>query len=201
MDKDQRNELIALSIGWLVVVVFQYFFCDAAATYISQHWITDGAIANSADWLARFLTVVRDKFFLSFCIGISFYFVIIFTSQGWIEFAGASFVTVIVGAFLSSWPYFTKTGQTNWDVPIFFLTCVPTTAVAWKYLYKWFPRDKDTDVKMATVAANLKAKSPKQALVEEAKELKKENKPVEQPPVPPKEPPAEPTQEPFWRID
>ncbi len=67
MDGNKRGELIVLAIGWFVAVGLQYLFSYAIASYVSQHWISDAAIANSGNWGGAFLTMLRNKFFYSAC--------------------------------------------------------------------------------------------------------------------------------------
>ena len=199
MDGNKRGELVVLAIGWFVAVIFQYLLSDATASYISQHWISDAAIANSGNWGA-FLTMLRNKFFYSGCIGVLLYFWIYSTNQFRIEFECAFFVTLIIGAFLSFWPYLTKTGQTDWDVPIFFVTCTPACGGIWKLLYMWLcdkarEANKTNDLK-GDVKAEIEPKAAIQAVVTEPKP---ETKPIAQVPQPPQKPPAKPVKRVGWR--
>ena len=185
MDGNKRGELIVLAIGWFVAVILQYLISYAISSYVSQHWISDAAIANSGNWGGAFLTVLRNKFFYSVCIGSLLFIWIYSTNQCRIEFECAFFVTLIIGAFLSFWPYLTKTGQTDWDVPIFFVTCAPACGGIWKLLYMWLgdkavDANKTNDLK-GDVKAAIEPKAASQTVVIEPKP---EPKPIVQAPRP-----------------
>ena len=113
MDENKRGELIVLAMVWFFAVSLQYLFSYVIASYVSQHWISDAAIANSGNWGGTFLTMLRNKYFYSACIGVILLFWIYSTNQFRVEFECVFFITLIIGGFLSFWPYFTQTGQTD----------------------------------------------------------------------------------------
>ena len=199
MDGNKRGELIVLAMGWFLAVSLQYLISVAIASYVSQHWISNAAIANGGNWGA-FLTVLRNKFFYSLCIGSLLSFWIYSTNQFRIEFECAFFITLIIGAFLSFWPYLTKTGQTDWNAPIFFVTCAPACGGIWKLLYmlvgdKAIDANKTNDLK-AVVKAELEPKADSKAVVTEPKP---EPKPIVQASQPTPKPPVKPVQRVGWR--
>lgn len=210
MSRDTAIEMMILAAGWGFAVMTQSLLNTLIASYISQHWITDGYIANQSPGWAGFYTSLRDQLSVGMLIGLLLGFGIYRFAKSRIEIECAIYVSSIVAVFWGVFLYVTGNGIAGWGYLIFFIECAPLSAVFWKGVYTWGDwvnkrnnvEANKTEVlrnEVKVVRADPKPITPAKTVIDETKELKKEDKPVEKKPVPPQESPAE--QKSLWRID